>query len=177
MNEANNTLGLRQSTLRLVPWSDQWPMLFAQEQMRIEAALAPLCPKIAHIGSTAVPGLLSKPILDIAMLSPEKDHASIATALVGNGYIDRGHRSGRLFIRLQGGDVRTHNLHLYGADDAEWDAQMTFRDALRSDGVLRASYARLKQDIVASLHGSRVGYAEAKTDFVRQTLAVYGKWP
>ncbi|MGL5010206.1 MAG: GrpB family protein [Paracoccaceae bacterium] len=163
-------LGLRQGTLRLVPWSATWPDLFAAEQACITAALAPLTVPIAHIGSTAVPDLVAKPIIDIAMIAPEADHPHIAATLTSLGYTDRGLRSGRLFIRLQDGDIRTHNLHLYIPGDPEWHDHLAFRDALRADPGLRAAYAALKQQIAEDLQGKRLGYAEAKTDFIRHAL-------
>lgn len=125
--------------------------------------------EIDHIGSTAVPGLQAKPILDIALRSTEENR--IAAALVELGYVDRGIRSGRLFIRLREGDVRTHNLHLYHPNDPDCLDQITFRNALRSDQNLRAQYVALKQDLVKNLGDTGRGqYADGKTDFVKSVL-------
>jgi GrpB-like predicted nucleotidyltransferase (UPF0157 family) len=107
----NTALGLRQATLSLREHDPRWADLFETEASLISEALAGVTFEIDHIGSTAVRGLQAKPILDIALRSTEENR--IAAALVELGYVDRGIRSGRLFIRLREGDVRTHNLHLY----------------------------------------------------------------
>ncbi|WP_299621458.1 GrpB family protein [uncultured Tateyamaria sp.] len=163
-------LGLRQTALALTPYDPRWAALFEQEAARIRQVLAGLVFHIDHIGSTAVPGLQAKPIMDIAVRCDAQE--DVANALTGIGYIDRGMRSGRLFIRLRDGDVRTHNLHLYQTDDADCRDQIAFRDALRSDPDLRDSYAKLKQQLVTNLGDAGRGhYAEGKTHFVRSVLA------
>lgn len=127
---------------------------------------------INHIGSTSVPGLLAKPILDIAIRS--NDEELIAAALIRLGYIDRGIRSGRLFIRLRDGDIRTHNLHLYQPDDVDCRDQITFRDALRSNSNLRDQYAALKQKLAKELGDQGRGqYAGRKTDFVSAAISAH----
>jgi GrpB-like predicted nucleotidyltransferase (UPF0157 family) len=165
------SLGLRQTTLRLVPHDAAWAAAFEAEAARIGSALPGVPFLIAHIGSTAVPALPTKPILDIAMRAARSDAERIASTLVELGYVDRGIRSGRLLVRLRDGDLRTHNLHLYGSDDADWDAQLAFRDALRDDPDLRARYAALKRSLVDRLgDAGRSRYADGKTAFVRATI-------
>ena len=127
--------------------------------------------EIDHIGSTAVPGLPAKPILDIAVRADAGDEPRIAEALVGLDYIDRGIRSGRLFIRLRDGDVRTHNLHLYRPDDPDCRDQIASRNALRADPDLRQRYAALKRDLVDHLgNAGRGRYADGKTNFVQAVI-------
>ena len=168
MNEDSVSLGLRQATLQLTSHDPAWSSAFTAEAARIRAALPDLTFKIDHIGSTAVPGLPAKAILDIAMRAEARDWDHIAEALIGLGYIDRGIRSGRLFVRLRDGDVRTHNLHLYSPQDHDCRDQIAFRDALRTDPDLRDQYARLKQGLVDRLgNAGRGSYADGKTDFVR----------
>jgi GrpB-like predicted nucleotidyltransferase (UPF0157 family) len=165
------SLGLRQATLALAPHDPAWAGAFDAEAARIRAALPDAAFEIDHIGSTAVPGLPAKPILDIAMRAGADDEPRIADGLVALGYIDRGLRSGRLFIRLRDGDVRTHNLHLYRPDDPDCRDQIAFRDALRADPNLRDRYAVLKQDLASRLgNAGRGRYADAKTDFVRTAV-------
>lgn len=167
--DIENALGLRQATLSLRAYDPRWATLFEIEASLISDALAGLTFKIDHIGSTAVPGLKAKPILDIAMRSSEETR--IAAALVGLGYIDRGNRSGRLFIRLRDGDVRTHNLHLYQPNDHQCIDQLTFRDALRAEPELRAQYEALKQGLVEKLGDKgRSQYADEKTDFINAVI-------
>ena len=168
MTEASASLGLRQATLALAPYDPKWAEAFAAEVILIRDALPDVSFEIDHIGSTALPDLPAKPILDIAMSADANEVPRIAEALVSLGYIDRGIRSGRLFIRLRGTDVRTHNLHLYESGDPDYCAQIAFRDALREDPSLRDRYANLTQDLVVRLGDAGRGrYADEKTDFVR----------
>lgn len=169
MTSINAALGLRQATLSLREHDPRWADLFETEASLISEALAGVTFEIDHIGSTAVPGLQAKPILDIALRSTEENR--IAAALVEIGYVDRGIRSGRLLIRLREGDVRTHNLHLYHPNDPNCLEQITFRNALRSEPKLRAQYAALKQGLVRNLGDRGRGqYADGKTDFVKSVL-------
>ncbi|KEJ94847.1 hypothetical protein SUH3_23990 [Pseudosulfitobacter pseudonitzschiae] len=125
--------------------------------------------EIDHIGSTAVSEIQAKPVLDIALRSTED--AQIAAALVKLGYVDRGIRSGRLFIRSRDDDVRTHNLHLNHPDDLNCIDQITFRNALRSEPKLRTQFAALKQSLVRSLGDRGRGqYGDGETDFVKSVL-------
>ena len=168
MNEEPTSLGLRQATLALTPYDPTWTAVFDMEAARIRAALPDVVFQIDHIGSTAVPGLPAKAILDIAMRAAQPDEDRIADALISLGYVDRGIRSGRLFIRLRDGDIRTHNLHLYRLEEPDYADQIAFRDALRADPDLRDRYAQLKRELVDSLGDEgRRSYTDGKTDFVR----------
>lgn len=162
-------LGLRQGTLALLPHDPQWIAAFDRLRSDLLGRL-PRGVALHHIGSTAVPGLAAKPILDIGATAPVARHAEIARVLQEAGWIDRGPRSGWLFIRLRDTDIRTHNLHLYADDDPDVAAQLAFRDRLRADPALRAAYAAEKAEIIAR-GTARKDYAEAKTTFVRAALA------
>ncbi|WP_132244935.1 GrpB family protein [Primorskyibacter sedentarius] len=172
MNSDMPALGLRQASLSLVRYDPRWAELFQEEAALISKELPDVIFDINHIGSTSVPGLLAKPILDIAIRS--NDEELIAAALSRLGYIDRGIRSGRLFIRLRDGDIRTHNLHLYQPDDFDCRDQITFRDALRSNSNLRDQYAALKQKLAKELGDQGRGqYAGRKTDFVSAAISAH----
>ncbi|MEM9434406.1 MAG: GrpB family protein [Pseudomonadota bacterium] len=172
MTSDSPALGLRQASLSLVTYDIRWPELFAREAVLISQALPDVPFEIDHIGSTSVPGLAAKPILDIAMRSRHEDR--IAPALVKLGYIDRGLRSGRLFIRLRDGNIRTHNLHLYHSNDTDCLDQIAFRDALRSNQALRDRYAALKQELVEELGDEgRAVYADRKTEFVKTAIEAH----
>ncbi len=162
-------LGLRQASLSLVEYDPRRAILFQEEAALISRALPSVVFDIDHIGSTSVPGLVAKPILDIAIRSNEEEQ--IAAALIRLGYIDRGIRSGRLFIRVRGGDIRTHNLHLYQPDDIDCRDQIAFRDALRLDHNVRDQYATLKQQLAEELGDQgRHQYSGRKTDFVKAAI-------
>ena len=166
---SDDGLGLRQGTLDLRPHDPRWATAFVV----IRCALMPFLPPDAalhHIGSTAVPGLPAKPILDLALGAEAADHAGIAASLVAHGWIDRGPRDGHLFIRLRDAELRTHNLHLHAQDAAALKAKLRFRDRLRADTTLRDAYAAKKRAIIDGGIARR-DYAEAKTGFVTAALA------
>ena len=171
MTDDPASLGLRQTKLALAPYDPAWAEAFEREAARIRLALPDTDVEIDHIGSTAVPGLPAKPILDIAMRASARDERRVAEALAGLGYVDRGIRSGRLFIRLHDGDLRTHNLHLYHPGDPDCRDQIAFRDRLRDDEGLRHRYAALKEDLVRQLGDAGRGrYSDGKSDFVKAAI-------
>jgi GrpB-like predicted nucleotidyltransferase (UPF0157 family) len=168
-------IGLKRGTVRVVPADAEWPVLFAQEAQRLREHLGHLVLAIEHVGSTAVPGLAAKPILDIAVVVASP--AAIARCrqpLDELGYLDRGdagHDGGYLFVKECEPDVRTHHLHLVTVDDAQWTNYLRFRDTLRADAALRDQYAALKRTLQDRFAGDRRSYTAAKDAFVRRVLA------
>jgi GrpB-like predicted nucleotidyltransferase (UPF0157 family) len=159
----------------IVPYSDSWPSLFQQEAVRLHAALEPwLIGSVEHIGSTAVPGLAAKPILD--MLGPvadlERARAAIPV-LADLGYRQADHRPQEVlwFYAQQGEDydTRTHQLHLSCTDSALWRERITFRDALRANADLLDEYQALKQTLAARA-GDLTSYTQGKREFVERVL-------
>ena len=151
----------------MVPYSESWPLLFEREAVRLQAALAPwLLGAIEHIGSTAVPGLAAKPILD--MLAPVAElrvARAVVPVLADLGYRHGDHRPWEaLWFYEQRGDgfeTRTHQLHLTRTDSALWRERVTFRDALRADASLLREYEALKRTLAAS-GGDLTAYTAGK---------------
>ena len=168
------SLGLRSGVVRLAPPDPAWPAAFADERRRLLTAAAPLPLAIEHVGSTAVPGLPAKPILDLLGGRPgDGDHAPYVVAFVRAGYAYRGESGipGRhYFVRDDGAGRRTHHLHLVEADGPLWRAHLAFRDHLRGHPACAAEYARLKQALAARHPTDREAYTEGKAAFVAETL-------
>lgn len=160
-------LGLRRGTLALLPHDPRWPAAYARLRDRLAASL-PGGVAIHHIGSTAVPGLAAKPILDLGLAAPLSAHAGIVAQLGAEGWIDRGERDGRLLIRARGA-LRTHNLHLHATGASGLAAQLLLRDRLRADPELRAAYEAEKRRLLVS-GVPRRDYAEAKSAFILAAL-------
>jgi GrpB-like predicted nucleotidyltransferase (UPF0157 family) len=167
-------LGLERGVVRLVPHDPRWATLFLEESARLQ----PLLPRgvtLEHIGSTAVPGLAAKPVLDILA-----GYESVATlpaciaALVAAGYLHRGEQGipGREFFRR--GEPRAYHVHLALRGGSFWNAHLAFRDALRADAAVREAYARLKQQLAACYPRDRAAYIEGKGSFVREVLRRVG---
>jgi GrpB-like predicted nucleotidyltransferase (UPF0157 family) len=169
-------LGLESKTVRVVPYDVRWAALFRAEASRLsDAVLVAGLPglRFEHVGSTAVPGLAAKPILDIAAgRAMETPAVEYVPAFEAAGYIYRGESGlpGREFFRR--GDPRSHHLHLVEYDGWHWRRYMTFRDALRADARLRDAYASVKHELAAKYPNDREAYIEGKTTFVERVLNV-----
>ena len=164
-------LGLESGTVRVAPYDDRWPKLFRVEAVRIAAALSPLTVQLEHTGSTAVPGLAAKPVLDI--LAGYED-ATLLDSLVAGfqaaGYDHRGPQGipERQFFRR--GQPRSYHVHLTAIDSQFWRDHLAFRDCLRADPVLRAAYGALKVELAGRHPSDREAYIEGKSAFVRAAL-------
>lgn len=167
-------LGLARGTVRVVPSDAGWPALFAQERRRLCERVGYLVRDIQHVGSTAVPGLAAKSIIDIAVaVTSPQDIVRCRAPLVGLGYLDRGDTGrdgGYLFVKESAPEIRTHYLHLVTLDDPQWTNYLRFRDRLRTDAALRAEYAALKRALQERFAGDLRGYTAAKAAFVRRVL-------
>ena len=165
-------LGVAHGQVWLAEPTPRWAELFATEAARLEAALAPFGARVAHCGSTSVPGLVAKPILDILVGVPAPiDLDAVAAALAPLGYEHRPHAGvpdNEVFGR---GDPRTHLLHVVSLDGESWHRMLRFRDALLRDPALASAYASLKRSLAARHPTDRAAYTAAKGAFVEQVLA------
>lgn len=161
----------------LVPPDTRWPTLFTVERDAIAAALAPwLAGAPEHIGSTAVPGLPAKPIIDIMapVVSLAASHGAIAAA-AGLQYAYFAYQADRMHWFCKPGPAnRTHHLHLVPLGSMLWRERLAFRDALRADTTLRDAYADLKRRLAAAHAQDREAYTDAKGPFVAAVLAGAG---
>lgn len=166
-------------SITVVAYRNGWPALFAEEASRLGVALEPwLTGPMEHIGSTAIPGLAAKPVLD--MLAPVADLQAARAAqpaLAELGYTHAQHRPHEAlwFYRQHGDsyDSRTHQLHLTEPSSALWRERLTFRDALRGDPALLSEYQQLKT-LLATRAGDLSGYTDGKRAFVARVLAGAG---
>ena len=167
-------LGLESKTVRVVPYDDRWPALFEGEAERIAAAVAAAgLPELSleHVGSTAVPGLAAKPVLDIAAgYAPGTAPSTYVALLESLGYVYRGNRGvpGREFFRR--GELRTHHLHMVERHGTHWVRYLRFRDALRADAGIRHAYAALKRELALRHPQDREAYMLGKAEFVEGVL-------
>jgi GrpB-like predicted nucleotidyltransferase (UPF0157 family) len=167
-------LGLESGVVRVEPYDEEWPVLYLEEAARVTEVLAAhgVTIVLEHSGSTSVPGLAAKPIIDIlGGREPETPRERVIEALQGAGYTYRGEQGipGRDFFRR--GDPRQYHLHLTTIGSTFWHDHRDFRDHLRSDPEAVTEYARLKHELAARYPRDREAYIEAKTEFVRDTLA------
>jgi GrpB-like predicted nucleotidyltransferase (UPF0157 family) len=166
---------LKVRTLRLVSYDAAWPARFEAEAARVRAALGDAVSAIEHIGSTAVPGLAGKPVIDfgIAVLSEAAADSCIAP-LESLGYEYRGTHGDdprrRYYVRNVDG-VRTEQIHLYVLPAPAWEEHLAFRDMLRADPALVSAYAAKKYRVAEAVGWDKAAYSIAKGDFVQRVLS------
>ncbi len=163
------------------PYDPHWPQLFNDEAMRLREALPRnLVVAVEHFGSTAVPGLASKPIIDLLVAVRSLDDARrvAVPALEGLGYAhwyENPDTSRLFFVRgLPPHGPRTHHVHMVEpgvSHDArlgmyEFTDRLLFRDALRADPDEARRYAALKRHLAAKFPGDREAYTEGKTQYI-----------
>jgi GrpB-like predicted nucleotidyltransferase (UPF0157 family) len=166
-------LGLESGIVRVMPYDSRWVGLFAQEAERIRESLAAanLVVVIEHMGSTAVPGLSAKPIVDIlAGWHHVEELSRLIAALQDVGYTYRGEQGipGRQFFRR--GDPRQYHLHLAQFRGSFWQDHLAFRDLLRADDGVAGAYASLKDMLAQKYPRDRQAYIDGKTAFVHEML-------
>ncbi len=167
-------------TLRLLPYDSAWPTRFTDEVARLRPALGAAVQAIEHMGSTAVPGLPGKPVLDIAIAVENDANADACIAPMQSlGYEFRGPYGDdprrRYYVRNENGASVVH-VHLYVLPAAAWHALLAFRDALRADTALSAAYAAEKYRVAESVDWDKIAYSLAKGPFVQRVLADVAKF-
>jgi GrpB-like predicted nucleotidyltransferase (UPF0157 family) len=148
-----------------------WPARFAELAARLHEALSDMVLRVEHVGSTAVPGLAAKPIIDIdVVMKPTASLDQAIGRLARIGYVHQGDLGipGREAFRCRPGESG-HHLYLLGEDAEELRAHLAFRDKLRADPVLRGEYALLKRSLAARVN-ERDQYTDGKTKFIRSVL-------
>ena len=161
-------VGLRDMRVEIVAYDPSWPGAFEAERKRLTPLLAGA--EIHHIGSTAVPGLAAKPIIDIVALVD--DLAAPIPALVARGGYQypplfNATLAHRRFLCYPTAALRTHHLHLVD-ERGELERRLRFRDRLRADPVLAGEYVALKRTLAERYSEDRESYTEAKSEFVKR---------
>jgi len=171
----------------VVPYDPAWPVAFARERDHLRSCLpAELVGRIEHFGSTAVPGLAAKPIVDILVeiTSLDEAEARVVPILEAQGYDyfwrathgDDGPPFYAWFIKRDAASgVRTHHLHMVEASFSEhWD-RLRFRDYLIGNPDAAREYAALKARLAEAHPHDRVAYTRGKSEFIRRAMDALGK--
>jgi GrpB-like predicted nucleotidyltransferase (UPF0157 family) len=168
-------LGLQRGAVQLVPYTSAWATLFEAERARLQDALGADALDIQHIGSTAVPGLAAKPVLDLGIaVAADSVVAGCVPRLAALGYTYheyRGPDQGHFFDRGREQHL-THYLHMLTINEPGWWNYLRFRDYLRAHPTARDAYLQLKQELAVQYPTNRAAYSAAKATFVQQILAV-----
>ncbi|MFI7002348.1 GrpB family protein [Nocardia sp. NPDC050175] len=166
--------GIEKREIRLVDYRPAWPDRFAEERGRIAAALGTVARRIDHIGSTSVPGLAAKPIIDIDLSVPDvADEDAFLEPLLAAGYRLRVREPGHRMVRTPERDVHVHICTV----GSEWERRhLLFRDWLRHDARDRAAYGQLKQQLAQRDWFDMNAYADAKGPLIIEITARAEAW-
>lgn len=170
----------RLHVITIAPYDTRWPSMYAAEAASILQALGDAVLRIEHVGSTSVPGLSAKPVIDIQVsvrdLGPAV--AGLTQGLAGIGYVHVPLGDFDLvypFFQKPSEWPTTHHVHLCAAGGEQERLHLAFRDHLRNNPGAGAAYVALKQGLAGVHHGntlaSRQAYAMAKSDFIASALA------
>jgi GrpB-like predicted nucleotidyltransferase (UPF0157 family) len=164
--------------LEIVPYDARWPAQFARERARLAMALGRVAVRIDHNGSTAVPGLAAKPIIDIQVsVAAVKPMDPYLRALERLGYVHVPHADDSFcpYFHRPAAWPHSHHLHVVEAGGVEESRTLAFRDYLRAYPSLADAYARLKRDLAPQFSaddpGARQAYADAKGAFIERVIA------
>jgi GrpB-like predicted nucleotidyltransferase (UPF0157 family) len=172
-----SSLGLTRGEVRLAPSAPSWQAAYERVALKLRAALRDLVVAVEHVGSTAVPGLPAKPILDVAVgLRADADRDTVVEVLQSLGFIHRGTVEEDDGPNLMFGweDTPRHrvvNLHVVSHAGRRWNDWVVFRDRLRADNQARDAYAALKADLASRFPNDRQAYIAGKDTFVERMLA------
>lgn len=159
--------------IRIAPPDPGWPARFEQERVALEAVVGEWTPGgIHHVGSTAVPGLEAKPIIDIMAGVPDLETARACfEPLADLGYLYAPYLPEEMHWFCKPHPARrTHHLHLVPAGSQRYRDELAFRDRLRADPQIASRYAALKRELAERHRDDRDAYTDAKSAFVRATL-------
>jgi GrpB-like predicted nucleotidyltransferase (UPF0157 family) len=169
------------STVVVSPYSSAWPKLFGDVRKELLAAFVPIVVAVEHIGSTAVPGLAAKPVIDVllgadSLMAIESKIASLRE--LGYEYVPKYEREiplRRYFVKSAESSPRLH-LHAVEIGSRLWLEHLAFRDALREDAKLRAQYQSLKLRLAKEFADDKAAYTAAKGPFIQSVIArAFGK--
>lgn len=172
-------IGLKRGTVKLVPYDPSWSQEFEKEKKRLFDALGDLVVDIQHIGSTSIPGIPSKPIIDIDIgLRFAKEFPKCKGVLKSKGYYfrDNAHKSNVRMLFAKGPEEkRTHYIHVVKYDGKIWKQDILFRDYLINHKKEALKYTEIKNDLARKFGGNRGKYTKNKEDFIKRVIILAKK--
>lgn len=160
-------------TVEVVPYDSRWPLLFEDEAMLLHRALGGVAVQVHHIGSTAVPGLAAKPIIDILLEVTSLDALdALNDAMRAIGYEPRGELGiPRRRYFPKGGLDRTHQIHAFAVGDEHVARHLAFRDYLRAHPETAREYGELKMAVARECANDIERYCDGKDAYVKAVEA------
>ncbi len=162
----------------VVEYDPQWPRVYEELRQRVGRLLGGVACRIEHVGSTAVPGLAAKPVVDVDVVVDAANVPRTIAMLEAGGYLHRGN------LGIEGREafaaparLPRHNLYVCVDDGRALRNHVTFRDHLRAHAEAREAYEALKRELARRFPNDIESYAKAKTEFVLGVLRAYGLPP
>lgn len=163
---------LHDGPIQLAEYDPVWPALYAREEERIRAILGERVRRLEHVGSTAVPGLAAKPVIDMMLAVPESaDEPAYVPDMERAGYVLRIREAEWFEHRLFKGPQTNVNLHVFSEGCPEIERMVLFRDRLRSHDKERALYERAKRELAQREWKCVQNYADAKSEVIEAIIA------
>jgi len=167
-------IGQHKRDLSIVPYRSEWKELFKEEADLLRSALGNQALRIEHTGSTSIPGMAAKPIIDITIAVDSLSGAvSLIPVIEALGYEYKPHDTvpERIFFAKESfPEHRTHHLNLTEQGSGFWKTQITFRDYLRSHKEMAVEYIQLKEGIAEEYNQTHILDPESKSEFVARVL-------
>ena len=164
-------IGLEEDAVRLTPYDKDWERLFREEKSRLQIAVGLFVLDIQHVGSTSIPGMIAKPIIDIAIAVESFEEAHVCIKPIERlGYRYRGENNiprRHFFVK---GNPRTYHIHINEIGSCDWNDQISFRDYLRRHHDIASRYAELKLELAQRYPTDRQAYSESKSPFIKHVL-------
>jgi GrpB-like predicted nucleotidyltransferase (UPF0157 family) len=158
--------------IELVAYDATWPLQYEREAEHVRATLGDRALRIEHVGSTSIPGLAAKPIIDMLLVVADSStEASYVPSMEHQGYTLRIREPDWYEHRLFKGPVTNINLHVFSAECPEIDRMICFRDHLRADAADQELYQRTKRELAARRWNYVQEYADAKTQVIESIIA------
>jgi len=166
-------IGLKRGVVELKPYNSQWKEFYRKESELISSTISDYLVDIQHIGSTAIPGIIAKPIIDIAVaINSLENIEKIIGPLSEIGFIYRGEQGipdRHMFVK-GGEELRTHHMHVMHKSHYEWKKHILFRDYLMNHPKEVKKYSELKRRLEKQFKHDRESYTESKSEFIEGIL-------
>ncbi|WP_205665661.1 GrpB family protein [Anoxybacter fermentans] len=168
-----NLLGLKRGIVKLHPYTNEWKRLYEEEKNLLWSSIGNYVVDIQHIGSTSIPGIEAKPIIDIMVgVRNLEDGEKCVEFLEKLGYEYKGEHGipGRLFFAKGDSTMRTHHLHMVEWNSDFWRNHLLFRNYLRKHEDVAEEYLKLKRELAEKFAKDRDAYTAGKADFIQRVL-------
>lgn len=173
VTDDGGALGLESGRVVVTPYDPRWPSLFEEAARELRRSAGPAILDVHHVGSTAVPGLAAKPVLDILVTVPDLQKAlDLVAPIEALGYTFRPHEEipDRHYFNRRRGNASTHHLSLAEPGSRHAGQTLAFRDALLRSPERASRYPSLKRDLARRFPRDRDAYIRGKSEFIRAAL-------